>query len=439
MDEVRKARLARFGAGAQGLQEHAPPPHQHGDQGEESSPSDTGWQKELECPICLRLLHQPIATSCGHTFCSVCLAQSLRRKGACPVCRVPLGNGVASAVPNRVIAAIIHARFPAERAERDAEAEEERQRAAATPMRLPLFFLPDLLPFPGTPVDLRVYEPRYLLMLQRLLDNDGGDASGPARSFGMVRCAEPGEAGAVGVLLSIERVQRPPLGVRMHAPCLLVSTRAGQRFRILDAPAPEEEGGTHGLVYASVKPFADEEVGDNEVEGGGEPAFAEELSSARARVAAAVAALSGPQASELYARFGSLAPHLAKAEALSMWLAAAVPSPSVAARVAMLETTSTAARLRAALGYGEMRARQAAEKKAALRRRGQGRGAAAAGGMEAEGEVDTDGADADAALPLSFDLYSARGSLLPFQGVGGSLMLFGVILLAMIVKAVFYP
>jgi len=40
------------------------------------------WRKlersdDLDCTLCLKLLHQPITTPCGHSFCRGCLLQAL--------------------------------------------------------------------------------------------------------------------------------------------------------------------------------------------------------------------------------------------------------------------------------------------------------------------------------------------------------------------------
>lgn len=32
---------------------------------------------DLDCTLCLKLLHQPITTPCGHSFCRGCLLQAL--------------------------------------------------------------------------------------------------------------------------------------------------------------------------------------------------------------------------------------------------------------------------------------------------------------------------------------------------------------------------
>jgi hypothetical protein len=48
---------------------------------------------DLECPLCLRLLHLPVTTTCGHSFCSHCLCQAAvaasktRGEAKCPICR----------------------------------------------------------------------------------------------------------------------------------------------------------------------------------------------------------------------------------------------------------------------------------------------------------------------------------------------------------------
>ncbi|XP_077513972.1 uncharacterized protein LOC144124899 [Amblyomma americanum] len=45
--------------------------------------------KNLECPICLELLHDPLSTSCHHRFCRLCLEKTLQDKYKipCPLCK----------------------------------------------------------------------------------------------------------------------------------------------------------------------------------------------------------------------------------------------------------------------------------------------------------------------------------------------------------------
>ena len=44
---------------------------------------------EFECPICNDILFHPITINCGHTFCKDCLANCLKTKQICPICRYP--------------------------------------------------------------------------------------------------------------------------------------------------------------------------------------------------------------------------------------------------------------------------------------------------------------------------------------------------------------
>ena len=44
------------------------------------------------CPICLDILHEPVASPCGHAFCYDCVMQSLAYSMACPVCRRPIAS-----------------------------------------------------------------------------------------------------------------------------------------------------------------------------------------------------------------------------------------------------------------------------------------------------------------------------------------------------------
>ncbi|CAN0260492.1 unnamed protein product, partial [Ectocarpus sp. 8 AP-2014] len=47
----------------------------------------------LECAVCLSLVCEPVSLSCGHSFCRVCLVNTLRRnKKKCPTCRAVCHN-----------------------------------------------------------------------------------------------------------------------------------------------------------------------------------------------------------------------------------------------------------------------------------------------------------------------------------------------------------
>ncbi|KAI8516051.1 Breast cancer 1, early onset [Branchiostoma belcheri] len=46
-------------------------------------------QKNLECPICLDLLKNPVSTRCNHQFCRFCILKALTGKQSvsCPLCK----------------------------------------------------------------------------------------------------------------------------------------------------------------------------------------------------------------------------------------------------------------------------------------------------------------------------------------------------------------
>ena len=86
--------------------------------------------ENLQCPVCLSLLHRPTTLStCGHSFCSDCLEEvSLRSTGppGCPVCRAPLLGGDSTLPVSFALSSIARAVDGTEYLAR----EQERQRAA---------------------------------------------------------------------------------------------------------------------------------------------------------------------------------------------------------------------------------------------------------------------------------------------------------------------
>lgn len=48
---------------------------------------------ELECPLCLKLLWEPVTTPCGHTFCKPCFLRAIDHGSKCPNCRRVLHLG----------------------------------------------------------------------------------------------------------------------------------------------------------------------------------------------------------------------------------------------------------------------------------------------------------------------------------------------------------
>ncbi|GMG98717.1 hypothetical protein Nepgr_000557 [Nepenthes gracilis] len=48
--------------------------------------------RDLMCPICMQLIKDAFLTSCGHSFCYMCIVTHLRNKNDCPCCRHHLTN-----------------------------------------------------------------------------------------------------------------------------------------------------------------------------------------------------------------------------------------------------------------------------------------------------------------------------------------------------------
>ena len=77
----------------------------------------------FDCPICMRLLIDPVSTGCGHTFCRDCISRSLDYRQQCPTCRAPCS---ATLGVNVLLSTLIRERFPGALAARELEANQQR-------------------------------------------------------------------------------------------------------------------------------------------------------------------------------------------------------------------------------------------------------------------------------------------------------------------------
>lgn len=133
--------------------------------------------KELDCLVCYNLMLDPTTTSCGHTFCRRCLARVMDHSSICPFCRrglhVPASlqnqssNVILNSLLNSLCPDLVSAR---------AEALKAEEQAGDNVMNLPLFIC--TLSLPSMPTFLHVFEPRYRLMMRRVIEGN--------RQFGMV-------------------------------------------------------------------------------------------------------------------------------------------------------------------------------------------------------------------------------------------------------------
>ncbi|KAJ6124110.1 hypothetical protein N7471_011427 [Penicillium samsonianum] len=186
---------------------------------------------ELDCQVCYALVLDPMTTPCGHTFCRKCVARVLDHTDLCPICRRKLGmpNDLQSEPINQTLARLINYFFPDQiSVRRETSAQDEI--GPDYEKNLPLFVC--TLSFPTMPTFLHVFEPRYRLMIRRVLAHGNG-------KFGMVMYNRqgrvlPGQLDDVpfvqyGTLLMIERYELLPDGRS-----LVVATGVS-RFRIVDS------------------------------------------------------------------------------------------------------------------------------------------------------------------------------------------------------------
>lgn len=134
-------------------------------------------QKELDCLVCYNLMLDPTTTTCGHTFCRKCLERVMDHSNICPFCRRVIhapaslqntsGNTILNSLLNGLCPDLVKARVAAVRAE---------EQAGNEVLSTPLFIC--TLSLPSMPTFLHVFEPRYRLMMRRVIEGN--------RQFGML-------------------------------------------------------------------------------------------------------------------------------------------------------------------------------------------------------------------------------------------------------------
>ncbi|KAK4050335.1 hypothetical protein OIO90_005128 [Microbotryomycetes sp. JL221] len=184
---------------------------------------------EVECQICVQLLHDPVTSACGHTFCQTCLARSYDHSDKCPLCRrdLPSYTFFRTQAVNSTLDNIIKTCWPVMHADRLLAANKE----LADNEFVPLFVC--TLSWPNLPTFIHVFEPRYRLMIRRAMDSN--------RQFGMVLPGrQPGEINDYGTMLYIRTCNMIEDGRS------IVETVGTYRFRILDRSS--RDGYTTGRV-----------------------------------------------------------------------------------------------------------------------------------------------------------------------------------------------
>lgn len=201
-------------------------------------------QTHLDCSLCLSLVCEPISISCGHTFCRVCLVKALRRhKKQCPTCREVCHVSAENAAENIMVKTLAMALDPETYRSRLLEAEGEKSSWTAL---YPIFYYNSIL-FPGNKLSLVLFEPRYKLMMRRIIDT--------TRSFAYVPNFTNYHArvGDVALVVELKEVEFLADG-RCLLEGLLVS-----RQRIAEHYV---EQGTQGLHYCRLESLRDDGLGE---------------------------------------------------------------------------------------------------------------------------------------------------------------------------------
>ncbi|XP_053330018.1 LON peptidase N-terminal domain and RING finger protein 3 [Spea bombifrons] len=125
---------------------------------------------DLDCPLCMRLLYEPITTICGHTYCLKCLERSLDHSPNCPLCKKDLCEYLIQRkfCKTDIIEGLIANYFPDELKDRKTVYEEEMAELSNLNKNVPIFVC--TMAFPTVPCPLHIYEPCYRLMIRRCME-----------------------------------------------------------------------------------------------------------------------------------------------------------------------------------------------------------------------------------------------------------------------------
>jgi len=197
---------------------------------------------DFNCPLCLRLLLQPVTTLCGHTFCRSCIERNLDHRPECPMCKTSLqADGTSNWGVNEFVEQSIKRLFPLDLLERQNGFEEDQMNEA----NVPIFVC--TTSFPKIPCPLHVSEPRHRLMIRRVLENG-------IREFGMCSAGQGGMFSDFGTMLEIRGIQYFEDGQSV------LDTVGGRRFKVLERDVRD------GYQTANVEFLEDAIPADSDVE-----------------------------------------------------------------------------------------------------------------------------------------------------------------------------
>ncbi|XP_036424897.1 LON peptidase N-terminal domain and RING finger protein 1 isoform X1 [Colossoma macropomum] len=202
---------------------------------------------DFECPLCIRLFHEPVTTPCGHTFCKNCIERSLDHNLRCPLCKQSLQEYFKNRKynPTVLLQEIMTRLFPQQLAERKQVHDSEMAELSNLTKDIPIFVC--TVAYPGIPCPLHVFEPRYRLMMRRCMETG-------TKKFGMCSYEHGKGFADYGCMLEILDLDLLPDG-RSY-----VDTVGGSRFRVL------KRGQRDGYHTADIEYLEDHKADGAELE-----------------------------------------------------------------------------------------------------------------------------------------------------------------------------
>ncbi|KAI0476689.1 ATP-dependent protease La domain-containing protein [Xylaria cf. heliscus] len=203
---------------------------------------------ETDCQVCYAIFLDPMTTTCGHTYCRTCVQRILDHSNLCPICRRTISIRAQAdqrAVPsNKRLVSMINC-FWADLIALRSQAYRLEQQANYGGFDIPIFVC--TLAFPGMPLFLHIFEPRYRLMIRRAMEGD--------RMFGMVLArATTGDLDfmELGILLRIVKIEY------LFDGRSVLETVGVSRFRIT------QHGFLDGYVVANIEKVDDISLAEEE-------------------------------------------------------------------------------------------------------------------------------------------------------------------------------
>lgn len=208
---------------------------------------------EFDCQVCYSFISDPLTTPCGHTFCRKCVELVLNHSDLCPLCRRKLNmpSTIQSEPINSPVAGLMECLFPDQvSSRRESLAQDEA--SLDNEQMTPLFV--SSIAFPTMPIFLHVFEPRYRIMIRRIM-------ASRERKFGMVAYnrarRRQGGLGRIqfmqyGTLMLVDRFEMLPDGrslviatgvsrFKVTKADMLDGYHVGQVERLDDVPITVEE------------------------------------------------------------------------------------------------------------------------------------------------------------------------------------------------------